>query len=93
MFEEASCEEIEKFVDEDRLFFVFYGSEVALESTYGQMRQVVAFDRFSFNEYPVVFFVNTDPECKKLRGFEHELPAVALYVHSTVPPFTRQEPE
>jgi hypothetical protein len=93
MFIEISCDEIEKFVDENRLFFVYYGTRVSLEQTHAQMRQVVAYDRFSFNEYPVQFFLNTDVECKKLRGFEHELPAVALYVHSTVPPFTRQEPE
>ncbi len=89
MFIEVSCDEIEKFIDENRLFFVYYGSVISLDRTHTQMRQVVAYDRFSFNEYPVQFFINADAECKKQRGFDGELPAVALYVHSTVPPFTR----
>ena len=53
MFIEVSCDEIEKFIDENRLFFVYFGSLISLERTHSQMRQVVAYDRFSFNEYPV----------------------------------------
>jgi len=89
MFIDVSCDQIEKFIDENRLFLVYFGSKVSLEQSHAHMRQVVAFDRFSFNEYPVQFFINSEVDCKKQRGFENELPAVALYVHSTVPPFTR----
>lgn len=60
MFIEISCEEIEKFIDENRLFFVYFGSLISLDRTHTQMRQVVAFDRFTFNDHPVQFFINTD---------------------------------
>jgi hypothetical protein len=34
MFIEISCEEIEKFIDENRLFFVYFGSLISLDRTH-----------------------------------------------------------
>lgn len=44
------------------------------------IHKFTTFDRFSFPEQPILFFYNTDEECKEKRQFKSKGPAIALYV-------------
>jgi len=68
-----------------------------VEDLYGgkmdHLKKVIAHDRFTFFDQRVEFFFNTDKECAEKRQFNPEEPAIALYVHEDIPPFTLTKQE
>jgi hypothetical protein len=70
--------------------FVYYGSEESLMEggVMSHLKDLAAFDRTNNPSEPIQFYVNTEPECKEKRSFAPNEPAVALYVHKDVLPFT-----
>jgi len=89
LLKEISCEEIEKSIEASKPFFVFFGTKEQLTTTHHHIRQISAFDRFTFNESNIDFYYNHDTGCKVRRDFTADHPAVALYLHKDVLPFTR----
>lgn len=56
------------------------------------LHQLTTYDRFSYPEQPILFFYNTDADCKKKRNLKENEPSIVLYVHSDVTPFVLQGP-
>lgn len=75
--------------------FIYFGSEADLgeEGSMSHIKDLAAFDRFHNPHEPINFYVNTEPECKAERQFEPDQPAVALFVHEEVLPFSLQAPD
>lgn len=72
---------------------MYYGSEESLSGEMSHIKDLAAFDRFNNPGEPITFYVNTEPECREKRMFTADQPAVALYVHADVLPFSLQGPE
>jgi len=53
------------------------------------IHKLSTFDRFNFPEQPILFFHNSDPECKKERNLEGDEPALVMYVSKDTTPFTK----
>ena len=72
-------------------FAVYFGdsSELYGKGKMSHLGSVVVKDRFSFQDtMNIEFYVNSDEECKKERQFESDEPAIALYAHPEMVPFT-----
>lgn len=89
------CEGVEQLVKESRISFVYFGNEEDIfeGGKMAHIQQMASADRFIHPEEPITFYFNTDPQCKKDRMFAPDEPAVALYCHSEVLPFTLQAPD
>lgn len=74
---------------------MYFGSEEEIYEggAMAHIQQVASFDRFTNPSEPITFYFNTEPECKERRMFAPDEPAVALYVHAEVLPFTLQSPD
>ena len=90
----VSCDGIEELIKAGSYFLVYFGQ---VEDLYGgkmdHLKKVIAHDRFTFFDQRVEFFFNTDKECAEKRQFNPEEPAIALYVHEDIPPFTLTKQE
>ena len=74
--------------------FVYYGSVDSMidGQSMSHLHQVASFDRYN-NQFELInFYVNDDAECKMKHKFTTFEPAIALYVHPQVVPFTLQMP-
>lgn len=74
--------------------FVYYGSVDSMidGQSMSHLHQVASFDRYN-NQFELInFYVNDDAECKMKHKFTTFEPAIALYVHPQVVPFTLQKP-
>lgn len=70
---------------------VYFGSKESMEQDgkMSHLNEVAQFDMFSYPSEPIQFYYNSDENCKAKRNFEKDEPAVALYVHKEVLPFTK----
>ena len=94
-FVELDCKGVEELIKESRIGLVYFGDEEDIfeGGKMAHIQQMASADRFLHPEEPIAFYFNTDPQCKKDRMFAPDEPAVALYVHSEVLPFTLQAPD
>jgi len=57
------------------------------------LHKLTTYDRFLYTDDPILFFYNTDLQCKKDRGLKVDEPSVVLYVDQSMAPFVLQGPD
>lgn len=93
-FVKISCDQIEQLKQGPQVSFVYYGSVESMidGEPMAHLHSVASFDRYH-NQYELInFYMNDDPECKVKHNFTTFEPAIAMYVHPEVIPFTLQAP-
>jgi len=80
--QEINCMQIESLREESVISLVVYAKEeeVAHGGQIDYVHRLSTFDRFNFPEQPILFFYNTDAECKKQHSIESDDPAFVMYV-------------
>lgn len=92
---ELSCDQIEQLINEEVLALVYFGSHENLDKG-GEMNYLhtlTTLDRFKYPQEPILFFYNTDDECKRRRSLTVNEHSLVLYVDEKTLPFVAQGPD
>ena len=82
-------------IKENRIGLVYFGNSMHLEKG-GEMEYLytmTTLDRFTYPEQPILFFYNTDEECKRRRNLSVNEHSLVLYISDKVVPFVVQGPD
>jgi hypothetical protein len=56
------------------------------------LHKLTTYDRFLYTDDPILFFYNSDPQCKINRNLNVDEPSIVLYVDQSMAPFVLQGP-
>lgn len=70
-----------KLIDDTVISFVYFGSKESIEhgGDFAHLHKVSTHDKFTYPEQPILFFYNTDPECKEKYKLKVDQPSIVLY--------------
>ena len=82
-FKEMDCQTMYKLMDDTVISLVYFGSPESLQKdgNMAHMHKVSIMDWFSYPEQPILYFYNTDPECKRKYKLKEDEPSLVLYTN------------
>jgi len=81
--QEMSCDLLVELMDVTLISFVYFGSKESLEvgGSMSHLAKVSTTDSFNYPEQPILFYYNTDPECKEYYKLKADEPSIVMYTN------------